>query len=72
MKTVTTLLSKVKTLIMNSEYKSVKLHGISCSRADLEMIQFYCEALLRSENLSRYIVCSTAQEVFDKLGINYK
>ena len=71
MKKVNALLSKVTNLIKNSEYRGVKLHGVTCSRADLEMIQFYCEALLRGESLGRYIICSEAKNVFDKVGINY-
>ena len=72
MKKVNELLTKVNNLIRNNEYRSVKLHGVSCSRADLEMIQFYCEALLRGESLIGYIICSEAKKVFDKVGINYQ
>jgi hypothetical protein len=71
MKKVNVLLSKVTNLIKNSEYRGVKLHGVTCSRADLEMIQFYCELLLNGQDLSNYIVCSQAKVVFDKLGIVY-
>ena len=71
MKKVEKLLSKVKNLIQNSEYRSVKLCGVSCSRADLEMIQMYCEMLLNGENLNNYIVQPQAKEVFNKVGVEY-
>lgn len=71
-KKVQTLLAKVKSLILNSEYRSVKLHGVSCTRSDLEMIQMYCEYLLNGESLTRYTVFETAKQVFDKVGIDYK
>jgi len=72
MKKVNTLLLKVKNLIANNEYNLVKLHGVSCSRADLDMIQMYCEMLLRGESLSNKIIFGEAKQVFDKVGIDYK
>ena len=71
-KKVKTLLAKVLHLIQNNEYNLVKLHGVKCSRSDLETIQFYCEALLRGESLTRYIVMESVKPVLDKVGIDYK
>jgi hypothetical protein len=71
MKKVTTLLAKVKNLILQGEYRSVKVHKVSCTRADLEFIQDFCEKLLRGEtNLKgRYIISREVQNVFENAGI---
>lgn len=72
MKEAQKLLSKVLGLISKQEYRSVKLHGVMCSRADLEMIQMYCEHVIRGEKLSRYIIFENVKPVLDKAGIDYK
>lgn len=67
---IKTLRKKVQTLIQNSEYRSVKLHGATCSRSDLENIEFYAEKIERDGNYNGFMKpCGATKEVFDKLGI---
>lgn len=69
-KKIYTLRQKVQTLIANSEYRSVKLHGISCSRADLEMIELYADTLLRQGNINGLMHPSgNVKGVFEKIGL---
>ena len=69
-KKIYTLRQKVQNLIANSEYRSVKLHGVSCSRADLEMIEMYSDTLLRQGNLNGFMEpCGNVKEVFAKIGL---
>lgn len=68
---IKTLRKKVQTLIQNSEYRSVKLHGATCSRSDLENIEFYAEKIERDGNYNGFMKpCGATKEVFDKLGID--
>ncbi len=70
MKKVETLIAKVENLIRNSEYRSVKLHGVSCSRADLEMIQMYAENYQKNGSFSGLMApMGNVKAVFDKLEI---
>ena len=48
MKEVNKLIAKAQALINNSEYRSVKLLGVTCSRSDLEMVVFYGETYRRN------------------------
>ena len=67
---IKTLRKKVQTLIQNNEYRSVKLHGATCSRSDLENIEFYAEKIERDGNYNGFMKpCGATKEVFDKLGI---
>jgi len=69
-KIIYTLRQKAQNLIMNSEYKSVKLHGISCSRSDLEMVVMYSDNLLRNGNLNGLMEpCGNVKDVFTKVGL---
>jgi hypothetical protein len=69
-KIIYTLRQKAYNLTMNSEYKSVKLHGISCSRSDLEMVVFYSDTLLKQGNLNGLMEPSgNIKEVFAKVGL---
>lgn len=69
-KTIISLRAKVKKLIENSEYRSVKLHGVSCTRSDLETIEFYAEKLERDGNYNGLMnPVGAPKEVFDKLNI---
>ena len=71
MKEIVNLIAKTQKLIKNSEYCSVKLHGVSCSRADLENIVFYAEKYQRNGNIYGLMnPCGATKEVFDKLKIN--
>lgn len=69
-KKIYTLRQKVQTLIANSEYRSVKLHGVSCSRADLETIELYCDTLLRNGNINGLMEpMGNVKDVFNKVGL---
>ncbi len=69
-KKVYTLRQKAQNLIMNSEYRSVKLHGVSCSRADLETIVFYADTLLKNGNINGLMEpCGNVKDVFEKIGL---
>jgi len=69
---IQTLRKKVQTLIQNSEYRSVKLYGFSCSRADLEQVEFLCDTLLRQGNLYGFMVYGDVKKIFEKLDIEIK
>lgn len=67
---IKTLRKKVQTLIKNNEYRSVKLHGATCSRSDLETIELYAEKIERDGNYNGLMKpCGATREVFEKLGI---
>lgn len=72
MKKIQALLDKVIGLIQNNEYRSVKLHGVSCSRADLEMIQMYCETLLRGDSIRNFLMLGDSKAILEKAGIEIK
>lgn len=72
-KKVKTLLDKVTKTIQNSEHRGVKVHGITCSRADLEVIQMYCEMLLKNGNINCFMAPrGNVKEVIEKAGIVLK
>jgi len=69
-KKIYTLRQKAQNLIMNSEYRSVKLHGVSCSRSDLEVIVMYSDTLLRNGNINGLMEpCGNVKDVFAKVGL---
>ena len=69
-KIIYTLRQKAYNLTMNSEYKSVKLHGISCTRSDLETIVMYSDMLLKHGNINGFMEpCGNAKDVFAKVGL---
>lgn len=69
-KKVYTLRQKAQNLIMNSEYRGVKLHGITCSRADLEMVVMYYDTLLKQGNINGFMEpCGNVKDVFEKIGL---
>jgi len=69
-KKIYTLRQKAQNLIMNSEYRSVKLHGVSCSRSDLEMVVFYSDTLLKNGNLNGLMEPrGNIKDVFEKVGL---
>ena len=61
---------KVQKTIDNSEYRSVKMLGISCSRSDLEMIVFILDIFLKQGNINGFAVYGNSREVIEKAGIN--
>ncbi len=70
MKKVEQLIADVKKKILNSESRSVKFHGVSCTRADLEIIQMYAENYLRNGSFAGFMApMGAVKEVFDKLDI---
>lgn len=67
---INALRKKVQTLIETSEYRGVKVHGITCSRADLEMIVFYVDIFSRQGNINGFMTpCGNVKEVIEKAGI---
>ncbi|HEY4755808.1 MAG TPA: hypothetical protein VIH28_07135 [Ignavibacteriaceae bacterium] len=66
----TALKAKVQNIIDNSEYRGVKVLGITCSRADLEMIVHYLDRFLRNGNINGLMFpCGNVKEVIEKSGI---
>lgn len=66
------LKQKAENLIRNSEYRGVKLHGVTCSRADLELVVFFIDTFLRQGNLNGWMSpCGNVKDVFDKVGIEF-
>lgn len=69
-KKIYTLRQKAQMLIESSEYKSVKLHKVSCSRSDLELIVFYSDVLLKQGNVNGLMEPSgNVKDVFEKIGL---
>jgi len=69
MKEVKKLIAKIDTLISKQEYRSVKLHGVTCSRSDLEMTKFLAESYELNGNFNGLNVWGASKEIFDKLNI---
>lgn len=70
MKEIIRLIAKVDGLINTTEYRSVKLLGISCTRADLKTIKMYAEKYQQQGNFNGFMEpCGSVKEVFDKLDI---
>jgi len=69
-KKIYALRQKAYNLTMNSEYRSVKLHGVSCSRSDLETIIMYADTLLKNGNINGLMEpCGNVKDVFAKVGL---
>ena len=60
------LLKKVERLIEENEYNLVKLNGISCSRADLEVLEMILEHFINNGNYGNYMVIGEVREVLTK------
>lgn len=71
MKEVIKLVAKAQALINTSEYRSVKLLGVSCSRSDLEMVVHYGETYQRNGGNINGLMnpCGNVKDVFDKAKI---
>jgi len=67
-----TLKAKVQNIINNSEYRDVKVLGVTCSRADLESIEFLLNIFLQQGNIRGYVAYGNAKEVIEKSGIELK
>ena len=63
------LLKKVERLIEENEYNLVKLNGISCSRADLEVLEMILEHFINNGNYGNYMVIGEVREVLTKNGL---
>lgn len=67
------LKAKVENIIKNSEYRGVKVLGVTCSRSDLEGIVFMLETFLRQGNINGFMPPrGNVQEVIEKAGIDLK
>ena len=60
------LLKKVERLIEENEYNLVKLSGISCSRADLEVLEMILEHFINNGNYGNYMVIGEVREILTK------
>ena len=60
------LLKKVEKLIEENEYNLVKLNGINCSRADLEVLEMILEHFINNGNYGNYMVIGEVREVLTK------
>ena len=63
------LLKKVERLIEENEYNLVKLNGISCSRADLEVLEMVLEHFINNGNYRNYMLFGEVKEVLSKNGL---
>ena len=63
------LLKKVERLIEENEYNLVKLSGISCSRADLEVLEMVLEHFINNGNYGNYMLFGEIKEVLSKNGL---
>ena len=63
------LLKKVERLIEKNEYNLVKLNGISCSRADLEVLEMVLEHFINNGNYGNYMLFGEIKEVLSKNGL---
>ena len=63
------LLKKVERLIEENEYNLVKLNGISCSRADLEVLEMVLEHFRNNGNYGNYMLFGEIKEVLSKNGL---
>jgi hypothetical protein len=69
-KKIIALKSKIEKIIATTEYRSQKIHGVSCSRSDQEMIVFYCDKILADGNINGLMrPMGNVGEVFAKAGI---
>lgn len=67
---INALRKKVQNKIETSEYRGVKVNGVTCSRADLEMIVFTLDIFLKQGNINGYVIYgSNVKEVIAKAGI---
>ena len=63
------LLKKVERLIEENEYNLVKLSGISCSRADLEVLEMALEHFINNGNYGNYMLFGEVREILSKNGL---
>lgn len=63
------LLKKVEKLIEENEYNLVKLNGVNCSRADLEVLEVVLEHFIDNGNYGNYMLFGEIKEVLSKNGL---
>ena len=63
------LLKKVERLIEENEYNLVKLNGISCSHADLEVLEMVLEHFINNGNYGNYMLTGENKEILSKNGL---
>lgn len=66
MKKANNLLEKVKKLIDNNEYNTVKLNGISCSRSDLEALAMVLKHYITYGNFGEYMLIGNIEKILLK------
>ena len=70
---INALRNKVQNLIDRSEYRGVKVLGVTCSRADLEIIVLYLDTFLRGGNINGLMTpCGNVKQVIEKAEIVLK
>lgn len=60
------LLKKVEKLIEENEYNLVKLNGVNCSRADLEVLEMVLEHFIDNGNYGNYMIFGEIRDVLSK------
>ena len=60
------LLKKVERLIEENEYNLVKLNGVNCSRADLEMLEMILEHFINNGNYGNYMIFGEIRDILSK------
>ena len=66
------LKAKIQGITANMEYRSRKIHGIVCSRADFDTIEMYIDTYLRQGNINGFMQPNgNVKEVFDKANIYF-
>ena len=64
------LKAKIQGIINTSEYRSKKLNGVLCSRADLEITELYIDTYIKQGSFNSLMKpCGATKELLDKLGI---
>ena len=63
------LLKKVERLIEGNEYNLVKLNGVNCSRADLDVLEMVLEHFINNGNYGNYMLFGEIEEILSKNGL---
>ena len=63
------LLKKVERLIEENEYNLVKLNGVNCSRADLEVLEMVLKHFINNGNYGNYMLFGEVKEILSKNGL---
>lgn len=63
------LLKKVERLIEENEYNLVKLNGVNCSRANLEVLKMVLKHFINNGNYGNYMLFGEVKKVLSKNGL---